>query len=120
MTFRDFAFREYDNSSGISESDWYNAQVAFLNDGSEEWMYGGIFTDRSSFSLMRWYEYTLTLEPGQTLTNTVTAPLYPSIDAEYTPSIYSYTYLRTEDRGKHTVLHDRKQSGRLFKDGKGL
>ena len=93
MTFWDFVFREYDNNSGISESDWYNAQVAFLNDGSEDWMYGAIFTDRSAFSLMRWYEYTLTLEPGQTLTNTVTAPLYPSVDAEYTPSIYTYTYL---------------------------
>ncbi len=93
MTFRDFVFREYDNSSGISESDWYNAQVAFLNAGSTDWMYGGIYTDKYSFSLMRWYEYTLTLEPGQTLTNTVTAPLYPAIDAGYTPSIYSYTYL---------------------------
>lgn len=93
MTFREFAFMEYDNSSGISESDWYNAQVAFLNDGSEDWMYGGIYTEKSSFSLMRWYEYTLTLEPGQTLTNTVTAPLYPAIDAGYTPSIYTYTYL---------------------------
>ena len=93
MTFRDFAFREYDNSSGISESDWYNAQVAFMNDGSKDWMYGGIYTDKSAFSLMRWYEYTLTLEPGQTLTNTVTAPLYPAIDAGYTPSIYTYTYL---------------------------
>lgn len=93
MTFRDFVFREYDNSSGISESDWYNAQVAFLNAGSTDWMYGGIYTDKYSFSLMRWYEYTLTLEPGQTLTNTVTAPLYPAIDAGYTPSIYTYTYL---------------------------
>ena len=93
MTFRDFAFREYDNSSGISESDWYNAQVAFMNDGSKDWMYGGISTEKSAFSLMRWYEYTLTLEPGQTLTNTVTAPLYPAIDAGYTPSIYTYTYL---------------------------
>ena len=93
MTFRDFAFREYDNSSGISKSDWYNAQVAFLNDGSKDWMYGGIYADKYSFSLMRWYEYTLTLEPGQTLTNTVTAPLYPAIDAGYTPSIYTYTYL---------------------------
>ena len=93
MTFRDFAFREYDNSSGISESDWYNAQVAFLNDGSKDWMYGGIYTEKSAFSLMRWYEYTLSLEPGQTLTNTVTAPLYPAIDAGYTPSIYTYTYL---------------------------
>lgn len=93
MTFRDFAFREYDNSSGISESDWYNAQVAFLNAGSEEWRRGGIYTEKSAFSLMRWYEYTLSLEPGQTLTNTVTAPLYPAIDAGYTPSIYTYTYL---------------------------
>lgn len=93
ITFRDFAFREYDNSSGISESDWYNAQVAFLNAGSEEWRRGGIYTEKSAFSLMRWYEYTLTLEPGQILTNTVTAPLYPAIDAGYTPSIYIYTYL---------------------------
>ena len=93
MIFRDFAFREYDNNSGISENDWYNAQVAFMNDGSKDWMYGGIYTEKSSFSLMRWYEYTLTLEPGQTLTNTVTAPLYPAIDAGYTPSIYTYTYL---------------------------
>ena len=93
MIFRDFAFREYDNSSGISESDWYNAQVAFLNDGSKGWMHGGIYTEKAAFSLMRWYEYTLTLEPGQTLTNTVTAPLYPAIDAGYTPSIYTYTYL---------------------------
>ena len=93
MTFRDHAFREYDNNSGISESDRYNAQVAFLNAGSKDRMYGGIYTERSSFSLMRWYEYTLTLEPGQTLTNTVTAPLYPAIDEGYTPSIYTYTYL---------------------------
>ena len=64
-----------------------------MNDGSKDWMYGGIYTEKSSFSLMRWYEYTLSLEPGQTLTNTVTAPLYPAIDAGYTPSIYTYTYL---------------------------
>ena len=98
ITFRDFAFREYDHSSGISESDWYNAQVAFLNAGSEEWRQGGIYTEKSAFSLMRWYEYTLTLEPGQILTNTVTAPLYPAIDAGYTPSIYIYTYLLSPAR----------------------
>lgn len=40
---------------------------------------------------MLWYAYTLTLELGQFLTNTVTAPLYPAIDAGYTPSFY-YTH----------------------------
>ena len=93
MTFRDFVFKEYNKNSGVSESDWYNAQVKFMNDGSKDWMYGGIYTEKSVFSLMRWYEYTLTFEPGQILTNTVTAPLYPAIDASYTPSIYTYTYL---------------------------
>ena len=88
MTFRDFTFREYDHSSGISESDWYNAQAAFLNAGSEEWRRGGIYTEKHSFSLLLWYAYTLTLELGQFLTNTVTAPLYPAIDAGYTLSIY--------------------------------
>ena len=55
--------------------------------------YGLVQIEAGVFSLMRWYEYTITLEPGQTLKNTVTAPLYPSIDADYTPSIYAYTYL---------------------------
>ena len=62
-----------------------------------EWEYGAIHSEEIDFNisdrLMRWYEYTLTLEPGQTLKNAVTAPLYPAIDAGYTPSLYSYTYL---------------------------
>jgi hypothetical protein len=27
MTFKDYALRDYDETSGILESDWYNAQV---------------------------------------------------------------------------------------------
>ncbi len=42
---------------------------------------------------MRWYEYRITLEPGQRMVNTVTAPLYPSIDLLYEPPVYQYTYL---------------------------
>ena len=75
------------------ESDWYNAQVELLRLSSETWGNGLIQIEEGDFSLMRWYEYTLTLEPGQTLKNAVTAPLYPAIDAGYTPSLYSYTYL---------------------------
>ena len=83
----------YDENSGILESDWYNAQVELLRLSSETWGSGLIQIEEGDFSLMRWYEYTLTLEPGQTLKNAVTAPLYPAIDAGYTPSLYSYTYL---------------------------
>ena len=93
MTFKDYALRGYDENSGILESDWYNAQVELLRLSSETWGNGLSQIEEGDFSLMRWYEYTLTLEPGQTLKNAVTAPLYPAIDAGYTPSLYSYTYL---------------------------
>lgn len=93
MTFKDYALRGYDETSGILESDWYNAQVELLRLSSETWGNGLSQIEEGDFSLMRWYEYTLTLAPGQTLKNTVTAPLYPAIDAGYTPSLYSYTYL---------------------------
>ena len=86
MTFKDYALRDYDETSGILESDWYNAQVELLRLSSETWGNGLIQIEERDFSLMRWYEYTLTLEPGQTLKNAVTAPLYPAIDAGYTPA----------------------------------
>ena len=42
---------------------------------------------------MRWYQYEITLEPKQRIVNTVTAPIYPSIDSSYEPAIFEYTYL---------------------------
>lgn len=42
---------------------------------------------------MRWYEYKITVGPGERIVNTVTAPIYPSIDGRYEPPIYEYTYL---------------------------
>ena len=46
-----------------------------------------------SSSLMRWYEYEITLEPGQRIVNAVTAPIYPSINTNYEPDVFGYTYL---------------------------
>ena len=93
MTFKDYALRDYDENSGILESDWYNAQVEHLRLSSETWGNGLSQIEEGDFSLMRWYAYTLTLAPGQTLKNTVTAPLYPAIDAGYTPSLYSLSLI---------------------------
>ena len=42
---------------------------------------------------MRWFEYELTVGPGERVVNTVTAPLYPAINTNYDPSIHTYTYL---------------------------
>ena len=35
MTFKDYALRDYDETPGILESDWYNAQVELLRLSSE-------------------------------------------------------------------------------------
>ncbi|MCC2254928.1 hypothetical protein LKD70_10945 [Ruminococcus sp. CLA-AA-H200] len=44
-------------------------------------------------SLMRWYEYEITLGPGERIVNRVEAPVYPAVqDADQTPE-YTYTYL---------------------------
>lgn len=95
MTFRDFALTAYDENSGILESDWYNAMVAHLN--QSEWAYGVISEFWGNYdisqSLLRWYEYEITVEPGARIVNTVTAPIYPFIDIHYKPAIYGYTYL---------------------------
>lgn len=95
LTLKDFLLKEYDPDSGILDYDWYNAMVTALN--YFEWEYGAIQSSEIGLDipdrLMRWYEYEITLEPGQRIVNTVTAPIYPAIDSRYEPPIYEYTYL---------------------------
>lgn len=96
MTFMEFVMSEYPEDSYIFESDWYNAMVDELilsGTGS----YNCIIRDSSVFNLksylLRWYEYEITLAPGERIVNTVTAPIYPDIDDNYNPTVYEYTYL---------------------------
>ena len=95
MTLREFALQEYDEASGILDYDWYNAFVSALN--YFEWEFGAIHSTEIGFDisdrLMRWYEYEISVGPGERIVNTVTAPIYPSINGRYEPPIYEYTYL---------------------------
>ncbi|WP_426348513.1 hypothetical protein ACPWSR_12255 [Alloiococcus sp. CFN-8] len=94
LTFKDLAFINYNEASMVSEYDWYNSFVASFNENEWEQGYIGIGNDFNPYlSLMRWYQYDIVLEPGERITNEVTAPLYPSIDKSYNPTVYSYTYL---------------------------
>lgn len=97
LSFHDLALSKWNEESGVSEMDWYNAIVAMLTKFSDStgsnlhlWDYGSF--DISRF-LMRWYEYEITLEPGRRIVNTVTAPIYPAINSKWEPPIYEYTYL---------------------------
>lgn len=95
-TFEEWACQGWSEDTGVSEIDWYNAVVADLNGNAlanNTLIRTLENSDRFAERLMRWYEYEITMEPRQELINTVTAPIYPSINSAYTPSIYGYTYL---------------------------
>lgn len=92
-TFLDYVLRDYDDTFGISVSDWYNAYVTMLKQSS-----GSSFILSEPYrslqhNLMRWYVYEIDLEPGERLINTVTAPMFPRIDTGFEPPVYTYTYL---------------------------
>ena len=76
----------------ISDVDWYNSCIEQMK--SLEVVYKGQRAIRflSFFSVLRWYEYEITIEPGESITNTVVAPLYPEIEAWNRPIKYNYTY----------------------------
>ncbi len=97
MTLREFALRDWNKQSGVSEMDWYNAVVSMMQQETAADDYPVVSLERYAWgleeNLMRWYEYELVIGPGERLVNEVTAPLYPSIDLVYEPPVYGYTYL---------------------------
>lgn len=94
MTFRELAMMSYDSDSDISETDWYNAVVYEMNLYERDFGFIESFFNNLDVSdtLMRWYEYEITIGPGGRITNEVTAPVYPEIHGESNPT-YDYTYL---------------------------
>ena len=99
MTLLDMAMATYDSERGIPEVDWYNCLYSELT--SDDGKYGDGYNialldgyhSRYKRSLMRWYQYEISLEPGERIVNSVSAPMYSGIDMSYTPTVYQYTYL---------------------------
>ena len=97
-TFGALAMQAYDADSGIAAHDWFNAIISQMQESSRiaDNVYGGLYNRWDvSQDLLQWYEYEITLAPGERLTNTVTAPVYPNIDEGYSPSVYYYSYFLT-------------------------
>ena len=94
MTFRDYILSGFDEAEGISETDYYNASVAMIRDTMEDPVILSSYQNIHG-SLMRWQQYIITFEPGETVINKVTAPAYPSVDMSYESNVYGYTYLLT-------------------------
>lgn len=91
-TLKEFIQKECPHDN-ISEIDWYNACIAEMKDCEVNAKGKTAIRHMYLGYLMRWYEYEITLEPGENITNTVIAPMYPEIVAWDRPIEYDYTYL---------------------------
>jgi len=95
-TYEDYVFAEWEDTSTVLRHDWYNATTRSLKNC--EWDHGilGSFEymgKMHSENFLRWYEYEISIPAGGTITNTVTAPIYPDLNTRYEPPIHMYTYL---------------------------
>ena len=101
LAFADIAFMSWSDETSVLKHDWYNAMVAYMRHCESEaegivmdTMYQGVGENFDlSGMLLRWYQYDLDFEAGQRLSNSVIAPLYPSINLEMEPPVYGYEYL---------------------------
>ena len=95
VTLEDAVMSTYDESDGIEKVDWYNAFTARACSDTQSEFINLAFETKNRF---RWYDYTLTFAPGETIINEVVAPMYPCVTNNYTPLVYKYTYLLSPAR----------------------
>lgn len=95
-SFADFALSFRGEQSAVSDEDWKNAFI----DGVEDMKYSGsCYSDFSPSdleipgALMQWYEYSVTVPANGSTVNTVTAPIYPTVDGTHSQDLYLYRFL---------------------------
>ena len=106
MTFYDLALTCWDEAAGVSATDWYNAMTALYSDLPEQYgvlNWNGLPDLDITPALMGWYEYELTLGPGERAVHTVTTPIYPTVDQDNrvnqgSRTIYGYNFLLSPAR----------------------
>jgi len=98
MNFEEFVLSEWDRwkeERGISKVDWYNIFVTIFNRyGMDEMMLIDSFSNFENMqdSVIGWFKYDISVPAGQTVVNTVTAPLYPGRNYKYEPPVFDYKY----------------------------
>lgn len=86
-TFKEFALTDRDEDDVISEIDYYNGVVDYYNNYSSGILSANCGVAFSNLA-MRWYVYDMTVAAGQSVINSVTVPMYPTIRN----NVYKYEY----------------------------
>lgn len=96
ISFDRYVSEQFDDESLINEIDQYNIIVDFLNyKFANSFFKSGKNFQSFESDILTWYDYQLTFAPGETLSNQVIAPLFPSVNHHYEPEVLEFTYLVT-------------------------
>lgn len=98
MTLEEYAEKTYpfeNDGSESSHTDWFNlvANAVYAGEYGVNGLFGQNTVRFLEDNVLYWYEYELTVPAGAKVTNTVTAPLFPSRNDGYEPSVFTYDYL---------------------------
>lgn len=101
-TLKDLILSKRQAGSMISDLDYYNAMSAYLIGGDDiNSAYACDFRHLSSSdgAFCMWYTYDVEVEPHGSFKNVVTAPLFPTVNYNYSPNVYEYEYYLSPARG---------------------
>ncbi len=91
ITLKEMVLGLRDDKSAVSDIDFYNGVVRqFEDDACVLPEYRQYFGDEN---FLIWYTYDVQVEPNGSIVNTVTSPIFPTIDYFYTPNVFGYEYL---------------------------
>lgn len=100
MTLYEFVMQGYDPEWGASEQDYFLAVMAYADLKREQDSAFIRFGDAMAlepYNLTPWQLFDVTLTPGERVSVTVTAPIYPYIHDYYHPPVYTYAFAMTQD-----------------------
>ena len=88
-------FADFSGNLNIDSRDLYNMFICHISESKDYYEKLGIIHTDSfyTFNHVCWYLYEITVPAGQSVVNTVTAPVYPDVNVDYTPHKCDYTYL---------------------------
>ena len=99
-TLKDLILSKQHSDSLVSEQDYYNGIVknCLNQSGSAYAGYNSdLYAGDDQFCL--WYTYDVEVEPYGSFVNSVTAPVYPTIEYGYEPYVYDYEYYLSPAKG---------------------
>lgn len=90
-TLKDFILSYRPQDSVVSEMDWYNGFVSDFGNRRKCVSECALATC-NDYYFLAWYTYDVQAEPNGRFTNTVTVPLLPSENGNFSPTVYDYEY----------------------------